>query len=508
MKWLLLLLVPALASAQEPSPIAAAAAAPSLGLQTALQTALSENKNLVTAQELVPQAMAGRDKAWAFIQPNIDLGLQYRVNDREIAFDMSELGDGLGDAFGGIYGNLGFIYGELFQLGTIDGDDCNNLAEINGFADCDELTNVFLEGGDIEPDTDTGDSEPTVIQPKEQFFFNAQVNWPLSPRVIPLAVAGERQVDAARAQLQQIKEQVVYGVVQAYAGAYGAQESVGLLLNQVELAAAHHKDTEALFRAGVITKDVLLRAQVEEQKIILQLKQAQQAHRTARRGLGLLMGTGIGGHGRLEPLPEVVVDASATGEDWAEDAIEQRPELRGAQAQALAAKNMEIDAGLQFLPTVAFSGSYNWTDQSAGFDDKQGSWWIGIGGSIPVWDGGIRVHQAREAASRRRQAVANIEALRQQVATEAADAWDSWASAQDSLPVAKQERDLAAEAYRLAEVRYRAGASRQVEILDARAVLQGAELSLLQAQISERVAGVRLMQAVGEARTWANGLGG
>lgn len=508
MKWLLLLLLPALASAQEANPIAAASAAPSLHLQAALQTALSENQNLVTAQELLPQAMAGRDKAFAFIQPNIDLGLQYRVNDREIAFDMSELGDGLGDAFGGIYGNLGFIYGELFQLGTIDGDDCNTLAEINGFADCEELTAVFLDGGDIEPDTDTGDTEPTVIQPKEQFFFNAQVNWPLSPRVIPLASAGERQVDAARAQLRQLKEQVVYGVVQAYAGAYGAQESVGLLLGQVELAAAHRKDTEALFRAGVVTKDLVLRAQVEEQKIILQLKQTQQAHRTARRGLGLLMGTGIEGHGRLEALPEVVVDAGAKPEDWADSAVAHRPEVRGAQAQALAAKNLEIDAGLQFLPTVALSGNYNWTDQSAGFDGKQGAWWIGVGASIPVWDGGIRVHQAREAASRRRQAVSNIEALRQQVAAEALDAWDSWLSAQDSLPVAALERDLAAEAFRLAEVRYRAGASRQVEILDARAVLQGAELSLLQARITERVAGVRLMQAVGEARTWANNLGG
>jgi outer membrane protein TolC len=502
-------LVPSLAWAQEvPSNL------PSLQLGQAMQTALSENLGLMAAGESIPQAVAQRDQAFALIQPQIDLGLQYRINDREIAFDpAADFGgatDGLGDAFGGIYGNLGFIYEQLFELNALQGDDCDRLAELNGFEDCAALTDVMINGGEIEA-PDTGgevDSEPTVIQAKAQLFVAVNVTWPLSPSVITLASAGARNIDAAEAQLRTTREQIVFGVVQTYAAAYQAQEGIAVLLDQVELAAAHLKDTEALFRAGMVTKDLVLRAGVEQQKIILQLKRLQQQHRTTRRGLGVLMGTGLDGVGRLEPLPEVVVDPTADGRDWAGEALDRRPELAQAQAMELASKNMQIDAGLQFLPQLAVTGSYSWTDQSAGFDGKQDSWWIGLGASVPIWDGGIKIHKARIAASQRRQAQANLKMQRQQVQQEAKDAFDQWNSAREALPVAQLEQELATEAYRLAEVRYKAGAARQIELLDARAALQGSELSLLQTRIAERVAGAALLKAAGQVRAWASEVDG
>lgn len=503
-----MLMVPTLAVAQTPD----VSALPSLGLAKAMRTALETNPGLIAAGESIPQAVAQRDQAFALIQPQVDVGMQYRINDREIAFDpAADFGgatDGITDAFGAIYGNLGVIYGELFELGSLSAKDCENIASVNGFADCAELTEVLLGGGEITaPEDDAPPADPTVIQPKEQLFIGVNVTWPLSPSVITLASAGARQIDAAEAQLLATREQIVHGVIQTYAGAYGAQESIAVLLEQVQLAAAHRKDTEALFRAGMVTKDLVLRAGVEEQKVILQLNQLNQQHRTMRRALGVLMGTGLDGVGRLDPLPEVVVDPKADGRDWAGEALEKRPELRQSEANELAAKNMKIDSILQFLPQLAVSGSYNWTDQAAGFDGIQGSWWIGLGANIPIWDGGIKIHKARIAASQYRQAQAALKAQTQQVEQEAEDAYDQWMTARDSLPVAQLEQELAAEAYRLSEVRYKAGTARQIEILDARGALQGAELSLLQARINERVAGAALLKAAGQVRLWAGELG-
>jgi outer membrane protein TolC len=504
-KWLaVLMMLPSVAMAQA----APADALTPLDLGVAMQRALEHNPGLRAAAESVPQAVAQRDQAFALIQPKIDLGLQYRINDREIAFDIGDGFSGITDAFGTIYGNLGLVYEQLFELGALDAADCDRMAEINGFDDCASMTDVLINGGEFDTGSTDTPAEPTVIQAKSQLFVALNVTWPLSPSVITLASAGARQIDAAEAQLRATREQIVFGVVQAYAGAYQAQEGIAVLLQQVELAAAHRRDTEALFRAGMVTRDLLLRAQVEEQKILLQLSQLQQQHRTLRRAVGVLMGTGMDGVGPLQPLPEVVVDATADARDWAGEALEKRPELRQAEAMEKAAKNMQIDAGLQFLPQLAVTGSWSWTDQSAGFDGKQDSWWIGLGASIPIWDGALKIHKARVAASQRRQAQANIDSQRMMIEQEARDAFDQWNSARDALPVAQLEHDLAAEAYRLAEVRYRAGTARQIEILDARAVLQGSELSLLQARVAERVAGAALLKAAGQVRLWAGSLGG
>jgi|GEM_PF-1969273 len=501
-RWILsCLLLAGTAAAQE--------AAPRLELAVALETARTSNLDLATAAESVPQAQAQRDQAWALIQPSIDLGGQYRVNDREIAFDSDAFGDpnAILEPFETVFGNLGFIYGKMAENGDLDlaGGDCDELATINGFDDCAALTDAFLSGEGLSTDGEEQPTpEPTIIQQKAQLFLSADFQWPLSPRVIPMVAAGKQQVAAAQGQLRQAEDNVLLGTVQAYAMTYQAQEGIKLLQEQVDLAAAHRRDTEILRKAGIVTDSAVLRARVEEARIQLQLKQLEQQGRQARRALGQLMGTGAGGYGELGPIPAVSWDGPGPGEELREQALGGRPDAQIAEAQALAAKNMALDAALAFAPTFALSGNASWSPQNSGFDGKKYNLWFGIGLGIPVWDGGVRVSTARAAASRQRQAQQQIKRVELQVATEVADAHDAWTTAQQALPVAELERDLAQEAHRLAQVRYAAGAGRQLEVLDARANLQASELSLLQRVVDERFAAVQFLAAAGQIRTWAS----
>jgi len=487
--------------------VAAAQEGPPLELSSAVQQALDSNPNLAVVAEMIPQARASRDRAFAMVQPQLSLGLQYRINDREIAFDPAEgFGDGgLTEAFEGLYGNLGVIYGQLFEEGMIDADDCLEIALANGFDSCDELTELFLSGEEIEAPDTGGDTtmEPIVIQQKEQLYVNIDAMWPVNPRVVPLARAGSHQVDAARAQVAQTKEQVIGAVVQTYAMAFQAQEAGRVMEAQVELARAHQRDTEVLLAAGVVTEDAVRRARVQVARIELQLTQLRRQEATARRALGLLTGA------ELSPGPLAGLSAAevtAVDLEQARTDARRRPDRAAAASQAEAAREMQIDAGMQFLPTFAVSGQWNWSDASSGFDDRQSSWFIGLGASLPIWDGGLLVHGAREAASRRRQAVAQLDALTDQVDVEVLDAHGNWLAAVEALPVAEAERALAEETYRLVQVRYAAGQARQIEVLDALAALQQAELSVLNQQVQVQVQSVALLQATGQLRTWAASL--
>ena len=469
-------------------------------LADAMQLAAKHNPNLRAAVELEVQAKAQRDQAWAFVQPTISAGYQYRVNDREIALDFADSFDTsfLTDAFEPLYGNVGYILGELAEDNMIEPEDCDELAAINGFDDCAALLDAIQNGVDVtgDPGTEPPTQEPSIIQPKTQQFLNVDASWPISPRAISMGMAGQQNVLSARAQIRQARDQLLLAVVQTYAGAWQVQESVALLREQIGLAEAHLKDTQALASAGMITKDVTLRAQLEVEKIKRQLRDAEQMQRAALRGLKVAIGKRDLEIGNLTPLPTVSIER-LDAEGLAKEAMEARPEVAGAEAQALAAQNMEADAVLQFLPTFAVAANWRWSDQAAGFDDKKTAWWIGLGVSLPIWDGGIKVHNARIAASRKRQAVANIDAVRQQVAMDVENAWDAFTTKRDAVSVAKLEQELAAEAYRLVEVRYKAGKARQVELLDAQTALKFAELGLVQAQVDRELAAAELLAASG-----------
>ena len=471
-----------------------------LDLAEALQLAVKHNPGLRAAAELEVQSRAQRDQAWAFVQPTVSANYQYRVNDREIAFDPADGFDTsfLTDAFDPIFGNLGFIFGEMFAAGWIDGDDCNDLAAINGFSDCQELTDAFLNGTDLGGDSgaDTPAADPLVVQPKTQQFFNVQAQWPLSPRAITMHQAGQRGVESSRARIRQARDQLMLGVIQGYAGAWQAQETVKLLREQVALAEAHLKDTEALSNAGMITKDVLLRAQLEVERTRRTVRDAEQGARAAQRGLRIAIGRPELELGTLAPLPEVGI-SRASAEGLATEAEAGRAEVAAAQADAAAARAMKADAVLQFLPQLAVTGQFNWSDQQAGFDNIRTSWFIGLGVSLPIWDGGVKIHNTRAAASRQRQAEAQVESVRQQVAMEVENAWDAYETRRDAVSFTRLERDLAAEAYRLVQVRYKAGGARQVELLDAQSQLAFAELSLVQALADTQVAAAELLAAAG-----------
>lgn len=480
--------------------LSAAPSAQAIELKDALQLAMKHNPSLRAAAELEVQARTQRDRAWAFVQPTISAGYQFRVNDREIAFDAADGYDpsALTDAFDPIFGNLGFIYGQMFEANLIDSEDCNDLAVLNGFDDCQALTDAFLNGGGLGTDDGGGQpvAEPLVVQPKTQQFVNLQAQWPLSPRVITLHQAGQRSVEGSRARIRQARDQLMLGVVRGYAGAWQAQESVKLFRDQVGLAEAHLADTEALSNAGMITKDILLRAQLEVERARRVVREAEQGSRTAQRGLRSVIGRPDLEVGVLAPLPAVGI-ARVDSEGLAAEAAAQRPEVAAAHADEAAARVMHADAALEFLPQFAVTGNLNWGDQAAGFDTVKTSWWIGLGVNLPIWDGGIKIQNTRAAASRKRQALANIESVRQQVALEVENAWDSYETQRGAIAVSQLERDLAAEAFRLVEARYKAGNARQVELLDARNQLAFAELSLVQSRADEQVAAAELLAAAG-----------
>ncbi len=499
----LMLTFPAAVFGQDtPTQTGASSAAPRLQLAQALDATLKGHPGLRLAAEGVIQAKVNRDRSWAFISPQIKAGFMWRHNDREIAFDLGDsfgdTNDMLGEAFGGIYENLGIIYGNMFESGQLDAEDCEAIALANGFADCAEFTDVMLNGGELGGTGDDDDDvEPLVIQQLDQVFLNAEVTWPLSPRVITMRAAGERMVEGANHQLRKTRTDLLLGVLQAYGGTYGAQEAVALFETQMAQVQAHLRDVEAMVSVGLTTRDALLRVQLEVERTRRMLRETQQGHRTARRALALVMAVDEDSFGRLEPLPVLDVSWAREAAGLASEARANRPDLAVARSQEAAARAMVADAALQFLPSVAFQSQFNWSDKSAGFDDKQTSWWLGIGASLPIWDGGLLINGAREASSRRRQAQLSIEMLSGRVDAEVADALDSYETAEFAVPVAHLEEELATENLRLVEARFQVGEAREIEVVDARSALQMAGLTVLKAEISLQIEGAKLLAAAG-----------
>jgi len=116
---------------------------------------------------------------------------------------------------------------------------------------------------------------------------------------------------------------------------------------------------------------------------------------------------------------------------------------------------------------------------------------------IPLFDGGNRygVHEEREALEA--QARARLEGALRQARSEVRVAFEAMRRADEALVDARDAAKLAREALELAETAYRAGATSNIEVVDAERRAQEAEIAAAMAEDASRQARLDLLAACG-----------
>ncbi len=177
--------------------------------------------------------------------------------------------------------------------------------------------------------------------------------------------------------------------------------------------------------------------------------------------------------------------------------LERRPDVRQAE-QRLAAATARIGvAEAQRFPQIGLTASGGVASTSLSNLLTSGTWAVGAGLVQPIFNAG-----------RNRSRVALAEAQAQEVAL----AWQgtvlqSLREVADALVAYQRRREVretqealvvaAADARRLADVRYRGGATGYLEVLDSETRLFLAELVLVQARLTELTAFVEVYRALG-----------
>ncbi|UCH33058.1 MAG: TolC family protein, partial [Armatimonadota bacterium] len=192
----------------------------------------------------------------------------------------------------------------------------------------------------------------------------------------------------------------------------------------------------------------------------------------------------------VKPLAEV--DDLAALVAQAEQA---RPETRQVEAQIAAAGAAADLARSAKHPTLGVGWVYNRVLDMSAF--QVSNWTLALQAAITIFDG--KQTSAAVARARREQdsARALLEQLRQGIALEVRQAYLSLGSARERIAAAAKGVEQAEEAYRIATVRYDAGVSISVEVIDAEVALSSARNQYAHAVYDYNVGLAQLEYAVG-----------
>ena len=311
---------------------------------------------------------------------------------------------------------------------------------------------------------------------------------------------------SAGQDLEKDRAEFIFAVKNAYWGLARAREFEKVIDENIRQVGEHLKDVRAFFDQGLLTKNEVLRAELELSNAEIMKIDARNAAEVALTSLDSLIGLPLDTDVDLTTSAEsqafrLPTAADGAGESMVGVALADRPELKSAEFRIRASELGVKAARAGFYPQVFLSGNYYYLRPNPRFmparDKFNGTWDLGISVSFDIWNWGQTKSQTEQAKAQLAQARDARKLLEDQAVLEVTQSRLTLARANEKVRVAGQAVGQAEENLRVTRERFKQGVALTTDVLDADVALLQARLNRTQAAIDLVLAQARLEKALG-----------
>ncbi len=308
--------------------------------------------------------------------------------------------------------------------------------------------------------------------------------------------SAEASHSSAEIGLTSAEAELVLDVTRAYYDAQLAARMVDIERASLEQADDALKVTTAEQQQGRESEFDVLRARVDrdnQRPILIQRETSRDvAFFRLKQLLNLPLDEPLVLTDSLQRMPDGV-DSAGVATDPPPEA---RAPVRQAQAEVAAARGQLDEAEAERLPGLSLTSSYGRVEYpqalAPAWSDFRTNWTVGFALDLPIFEGGRIGSQELTARAGLESARARLDQTRKQAALDTYQAQAELKAAQASWKASQGTVEEARRAYKIAKIRYREGLSTQLELSNARLLLEQARGNRAQAARDLHVALTRV----------------
>lgn len=330
-----------------------------------------------------------------------------------------------------------------------------------------------------------------TVQPQTQTAFGGAASFPvLAASRWAARTQAQDRVAIARISADEVRRQVAIATAEAYLEIIAQRRQVEVRLRAVETARAFEDYARQRLEGGVGSKLNHLRSAQETSSAEVLLEVARLGVRRAQEALGVLVVADGPIDAAGEPAFEVPV--TPTGQAW----LSQRTDIRLFSAELSAADRVVRDSWKDWVPNgiVSFQPQYL---TPAGLFQPSRTWAAVVQFAIPVYDGGERRAVKRQREVARETARIQLDDLQLRARAELRTAQASLESTERALVSARRAAEQANDVVQITDVAFRAGATTNIEVVDAQQRARNNEIAAAEAEDRVRRARLDLLVALG-----------
>jgi outer membrane protein len=387
-----------------------------------------------------------------------------------------------------------------------------------------EFDDLFLDGGLGGP---PGDGDGTDDAGLDDLPFGRVNTWRLNLAVSQNVydfgrIRAQRNVatagrETALLRLTTSRAQLLFEATQAYYDAALSDRLVGIAEAAISQASATLRQTEAAFQAGTqpefevlrarVSRDTqnpnLIRQRVNRDIALLRLKQILDLPADAPIELADAMLDNVAAPPTVFASRVVPIESSIVAKDPSQVAATGPPPTPPADRAPVreAATTVSLREAAfaavraQRLPSVALTSNYGrvaYPENILAPTFNRLNWTVGVNMQVPILTGGRQRGDEAVAQAELEQARVELRQVEELAALDARSALAELIAARAAWEATAGTVEQANRAYEIAEVRYQAGVSTQLELSDSRFLLQQADANRAQAGRDLQVARARI----------------
>ncbi len=298
-----------------------------------------------------------------------------------------------------------------------------------------------------------------------------------------------RASEAARADLlssEEARRAVILTLVSSVAGSYVNLRDLDKQYEVAKQTAGVREESYKLFKlrfeGGVISELELMQVKSEYEEALSRIPFYEKLIAQQENALSVLLGRNPGSIPRGKSIDELVLPAIPAG--LPSDLLANRPDIRQAE-QNLVAANANIGvAKAQYFPTISLTGFLGFasSDLSKLFTSSAGAWGFGVPIAAPIFTAGAISGQVKAAEAVQQQLLIRYTQAIQGAFREVDDALVDQKRSREQLEAQGLQVETLSQYARIARLRFDEGYTSYLEVLDAERSLFNAQLSYAQTQ--------------------------
>ena len=355
------------------------------------------------------------------------------------------------------------------------------------------LPSISAEASTVTLD-DQREADGAVVAARNTVSASVPVAMPL---FAPAQWARRAQAEDARrvaeASADDVRRQVALATARAYLVVIGSKRLVDAQQRARDTSRAFFEYADERYKAGASSRLNQLRAQQTLSADEGLLEQARLALYRTQEALGVLVAADHPVDATEEPGFELPADSgpAATGQS-----IALRTDIRLFTAEVEAAERIVRDSSKEWFPNL--TGIFEPAFQHPGsVFTPEASWRALLQLSVPLFDSGLRTGRRLERQAALRQTRVRLDAARREAASDIRTARESLRRSERVLETSRAAAVQAAQVLEITNVSFRAGATTNIEVVDAQRRARDADTAVAIAEDSVRQARLDLLDALG-----------